>query len=114
MRNLTDENREQIENAYRRMAEEGKYRPAGPSDGFGNQTAESEDELDLDQEAADFAERWWEQENKGEYRIGSVSQQYRPALIFAVGASEIIAGAGGMGHAARLLRMAADELDAAG
>jgi len=49
----------------------GKYRPAAPSDGMGSVLAESEDELDLDQGAADFAQRWWEQESTGDYHVGS-------------------------------------------
>lgn len=109
---MRDETKEQIEDTYRRMAEEGKYRPAAPSDGFGGLLAESEEELDLDQEAADYAKRWWEEENRGDYSIGVPSGEDRPALIFTVEAAKLICGTGSKGHAARLLRLAADALEA--
>jgi hypothetical protein len=111
MKPMSDKIREQIEDAYRRMAEEGKYRPAAPSDGFGGLLAEDESELDLDAEAADYAQRWWPEEDLGEYHIGVPGFERRPALIFAVEAARISNGAGSGPHAARLLRMAADELD---
>ncbi len=43
------------------MAREARYRPAAPSDGFGNITV-PEDELDLDAEARAYAERWSREE----------------------------------------------------
>jgi hypothetical protein len=107
---MRPEAREQIEDIYRRLAEEGRYRPAAPSDGMGGVLV-PEEELDLDAEAAEYAERWRAEEDSGDYHIGSCSKQDRPAFIFAIEAARLIAGGGSSGHAARLLRMAADELD---
>jgi len=107
---LEPKTREQIEDIYRRLAEEGRYRPAAPSDGLGN-VAVPEEELDLDAEAADYAERWWEEEDSGEYRIGVPSHGDRQALIFTIEAARLICGTD-RAHAARLLRLAADELEA--
>jgi hypothetical protein len=107
---MRPEAREQIEDIYRRLAEEGRYRPAAPSDGMGGVLV-PEEELDLDAEAADYAERWRAEEDRGDYQIGSCSKEDRPAFIFTIEAARIIAGVGSKGHAARLLRMAADELD---
>jgi hypothetical protein len=98
------------ERVNRRLAEEGRYRPAAPSDGFGGPLV-PEEELDLDAEAAEYAERWSAEEDRGQYRIGSCNKNDRPAFIFSIEAMRIIAGGGSSGHAARLLRTAADELD---
>jgi hypothetical protein len=106
---MSPETMKQIEDAYRRMAEEGKYRPAAPSDGFGNLMV-PEDELDLDAEASQYPERWWPEEDRGEYNVGVPGMGDRPALIFTIEAARLICGTD-RGHAARLLRMAADELD---
>lgn len=111
--NMRPEIKKQVEDIYRRMAEQAKYRPAAPSDGFGGLLVEDESELDLDAEAADFAERWRDAEDSGSYHIGSCSKQDRPGFIFAIEAAKLVAGTGSNGHAARLLRMAADELDPA-
>lgn len=107
---MRPEAREQIEDIYRRLAEEGHYRPAAPSDEMGDLLVQ-EEELDLDAEAADYAERWRAAEDSGSYHIGSCSKSDRPAFIFSIEASRLIAGGGSSGHAARLLRMAADETD---
>lgn len=106
---MSPEIRKQIEDAYRRMAEVAKYRPAAPGDGFGNVTV-PEDELDLDAEAGTYAERWWPEEDRREYTIGVPDMGDRPALILTVEAARLICGTD-RAHAAKLLRMAADELD---
>jgi hypothetical protein len=107
---MRPEARKQIEDIYRRLAEEGRYRPAAPSDGMGGVLV-PEDELDLDAEAADYAERWRAEEDGGNHHVGSCSKNDGSAFIFSIEAARIIAGGGGSGHAARLLRMAAAELD---
>lgn len=108
---MRPETKEQIEQIYRRMADDGHYRPAAPSDGFGGPLVEDESELDLDAEAASYAERWRAEEDSGAYTVGSCSMEDRPAFIFAIEAARIVAGVGSKEHAARLLRMAADELE---
>lgn len=107
---MRPEAREQIEDIYRRLAKEGRYRPAAPSDGMGGVLV-PEEELDLDAEAADYAERWRAEEDSGRYHIGSCSKDDRPAFIFSIEAARLIAGGGSSDHAARLLRLAADGLD---
>ena len=104
------EARKEVEDIYRRLAAEGRYRPAAPSDGFGGVLV-LEEELDLDAEATEYAERWRTEEDTGDYHIGSCSKKDRSAFIFTIEAARLMAGTGSNGHAARLLRMAADELD---
>jgi hypothetical protein len=55
---------EQMEGAYRRMAEEARYRPRAPSDGLGNITVPVE-KLDLNAEANRYARDWWVEEDGG-------------------------------------------------
>lgn len=59
---------QQIETAYVQMAEEARYRPAAPSDGFGHITVPLED-LDLDAEARAYARSWDRDEDAGEYWV---------------------------------------------
>jgi len=77
---------EQIQAAYRRMAEGARYRPAAPSDGFGNITVPFED-LNLDEEAAKYAARWMTEEDEGVFRLGCCDFSTRAAAIFAGGLS---------------------------
>jgi hypothetical protein len=108
--NVGQETKEQIENAYRRMAEEAKYRPAAPSDGFGNIEGAEED-LDLDAEADSYVGRWWREEDRGIYNVGVPDAGDREALIFTIEAARLLCGTDRV-HSAKLLRMAADNLDA--
>lgn len=99
--------------AYRRMAQEAQYRPAAPSDGMGNITVPFA-ELEVGIEAREYANRWWQAEDAGDYVIGYPSFERRPALIFTVEAARVICGSTdetGIATAARLLRMAATELE---
>jgi hypothetical protein len=100
----------QIADAYRRMAVEARYRPAAPSDGLGNITVPVE-ELDLDAEARQYAEHWWEQEDDGSYVIGCANYEDRAAMIFALEAARFCcSGFGSRPFARRLLEMALGEL----
>jgi hypothetical protein len=103
--------REQIEATYRMMAEVG-YRPAAPSDGFGHITVPVE-ELDLDQEAAAYATRWWDEEDAFTFNIGCCNYPTRPATIYAVEAARLM-GSGVFGDpwALKLMRLAVAELEA--
>jgi hypothetical protein len=104
---------EQITGAYRRMAADANYRPAAPSDGFGNITVD-EAELDLVAEALRFADEWWRQEEDQNYWIGCPDWRDRPALIYAVSAANVICGGPfhhGYNNAAALLRLALEEIE---
>ncbi len=102
---------EQIEDAYRRMALEVHYRPAAPSDGFGNITIPV-DELDLDAEAAQYAHEWWAQEDTGSFTIGCADYPTRKAMIYALEAARLCcAGGNSPEFAERLLRLALQELE---
>ena len=104
----------QIRHTYAHMAEMG-YRPAAPSDGFGNIT-EPLDSLDIDREAMDYAKAWATSEDELNYWIGCPHFEYRPALIYAVEAARVICGIGAITREGRtvaidLLRAALLELE---
>ncbi len=100
----------QIADAYRRMAVEARYRPAAPSDGFGNITV-AEELLDLDAEAREYAARWWQQEDKRRFTLGCANYEERTAMIFALEAARFCcSGLGSRPFARQLLEMALEEL----
>lgn len=106
---VTPSMHDQAEAAYRRMADEARYRPAAPSDGFGNITVPLA-ELDLDQEAEVYAGRWLQEEDSQVYALGCPDFADRAALIFTVEAARCVNGMQSAA-AARLLRMALAELE---
>jgi len=107
---LPNHTRKQIESAYRAMAEKAKYRPAAPSDGMGNISVPLKD-LDLPEEAAEYARKWWKEEDKQSFDIGCCDQDTRPATIFAIEAARTMCGGvGGQNIALRLLKMAVADL----
>jgi hypothetical protein len=98
--------REQIEDAYRRMATEARYYPMAPSDGFGNITAEP----DVSKEAARYAAKWWAEEDEQVFTIGCCDFTTRAATICAIEAAREMCGVDDA-TALRLLRMAVAELE---
>jgi len=99
----------QIVSTYKKMAVKARYRPAAPSDGMGHVTAPLE-ELDLEQEALEYAVRWNEEENQRTFHVGVCNFPTRPATIFAVEAARNMCGTND--HLAlTLLRMAVSELE---
>jgi hypothetical protein len=101
--------REQIEAAYRRMADAG-YRPAAPSDGLGNITVPV-DELDVDAEAHQYATHWWAEEDMTIFTLGRANYPQRAAMIFAVEAARLCCVGGNAATVAhRLLELALEEL----
>jgi hypothetical protein len=93
------------------MASEGRYRPAAPSDGFGNISFPLT-ELDLDAEAREYAERWWKEEGEGVFVVGSCDYRTPPATIFAIEAARLMCGGiDGNEPALRLLKMAVQQLE---
>jgi hypothetical protein len=101
----------QIADAYRRMAIGGRYRPCAPSDGHGTITAPLED-LDLDAEAAEYARRWWEEEDQGIFYVGCCDWETRPATIFAIEAARLMcSGYLALPAALRLLHIAVADIE---
>jgi hypothetical protein len=98
----------QLLGAYLKMAEEAQYRPAAPSDGFGNITVPLE-ELDLDAEARKYAARWWAEEDEMTFWLGCCDYKSRPATVYAVEAARCMNG-GDQTTAKRLLQLAVDSL----
>jgi hypothetical protein len=70
---------------------EAKYRPAAPSDGFGNITVPIQ-ELDIDAEAAEYAENWWAEEDELMFAVGCCNFSTRPATIYAIEAARLMCG----------------------
>lgn len=99
----------QIMETYARLADEARYRPAAPSDGFGNITVPRE-ELDLVQEQWDYAQAWHGEEDSLQYHVGSPNFSERPALIFLIEAARNLCGMD-YALARTLLRMALAELE---
>jgi len=107
---MRPQTQEQIEDAYRTMAAEARYRPAAPSDGFGN-IGVPDDELDLAAEARGYATRWWAEEDDGRFYIGSADFTTRKAMIYAVEAARLMAaGRGSERHVEKLLSLASDDI----
>lgn len=99
---------EQIATTYAHMAHLG-YRPAAPSDGFGNITVPL-DQLDLGAESMKYARSWDTEEDEQSWYVGCPPFEGRPALILAIEAARLICGCS-PDIAARLLRFAADDLE---
>lgn len=100
---------QQVVDTYVRLAREAKYRPAAPGDGLGNITVPVA-ELDVQKEAAAYAEAWGREEQSMDYFLGCPSFGDRPALVFIVEAARLLNGVERQG-AAHLLRMALAELE---
>jgi hypothetical protein len=92
---------DQIEDAYRQMAKDALYRPAAPSDGMGNISSQG----DLDQEARDYAARYWADEKQQKFWVGCPNFPDRPALIWIIEAARVLNG-GDPARARKLLEMA--------
>lgn len=105
---LPEDIQEQIETAYAAMANQARYRPAAPSDGFGNITGR----LNLTREATQYAADWWKQEDGWNFFIGTCDYETRPATIFAIEAARLMcSGVLGRTHALALLKMAVRSLE---
>jgi hypothetical protein len=109
---------DEIGAAYRAMAEAG-YRPAAPSDGFGNITVPLP-ETDIDQEIRAYAERFVEEEDSDRYWAGCTHDEFLRAAVWTLEAFRLMNGGRFWGDDPRgpalvptLLRMAADEYERA-
>lgn len=96
--------------AYRRMAAEARYRPAAPSDGFGNITV-AEKDLDLEREATKYTAGFIAEEDTNTYHLGCPNYSQRTAFIFALEGARACCSADPE-LALRLLRMAVADLEA--
>ena len=106
-----DELFNQIKSAYREMAGKARYRPAAPSDGFGNIAVPAED-LNLEKEAAQYAKNWWAEEDNHKFFVGCCEFHTRRATIYAIEAGRnMCGGKHGDATALRLLKMAVKELE---
>lgn len=85
---MREDIQEQIRVAYRRMAAEAHHLPTAPGDGFGNITVPVE-ELDLEDEADKYAQRWAQEEDDRQLTLGSANQRTRPATSFTVEAGPL-------------------------
>jgi hypothetical protein len=116
MKPLPSSVREQVEDAYRRMAAEAKYCPEAPSDGYGHVTVDP-CEQDIDAEARAYAEHWWAAEEVGRTHyttsnsLGVCNNSTRVGAIFAFEAARQLASSEeGVPTALKLLALAAEEL----
>ena len=101
-----------IREAYLRMAKEANYRPAAPSDGFGNiqLTAEElHDPQKLEAEATEYADSLIRQENEYAFDIGTSNWETNRALAYAIEACRLLCGAADE-LAVKLLSMAIVEI----
>lgn len=111
MHSLNSDCREQIENTYKLMAKKGKYQPEAPSDGYGN--IDWDAVKPLDEEAADYADKWWAREDTNQLVIdGYANFPFRPAQILALNAAQLCCGAyDAKDSIKRMLRLALKSLE---
>jgi hypothetical protein len=110
---------ERIAEAYKMMATLG-YRPAAPSDGFGNITVPYA-ELKLDVEAREYAKRFIAEEDTAQYWAGSTHYSFNRAAVLALEAFRLMNNGRiwepgdekGAELVPKLLRMAAEEYERA-
>lgn len=103
--------------AYLMMALRARYRPAAPSDGFGNiqltieQCGQTERLL---RESIDYAVRFDKEEDTRDFGIGCSNFATNRAFVFAIEAARVLAsGDDGDATALQLLQLAVEEVKAA-
>ena len=107
---------ERFREAYLQMAQQAKYRPQAPSDGFGNIQISIEqirDEERLWAEATQYALQFSAEEDRDLFWIGCSDFRTNKAFMWSIEAARLLA-AGDFGRAAALtlLRMAVKEVAA--
>jgi hypothetical protein len=99
------------------MMSHAKYRPAAPSDGFGNiqlSTEEYNDEGRLYLEAVRYAAAFNREEDTRAFSIGCSNWETNRAFILSIEAARLLAsGSDGDDNAVRLLKLAIGEITAA-
>jgi hypothetical protein len=99
--------------AYLLMAEHARYRPAAPSDGFGNIQLTSEQLRDthrLQQEAIAYALEFDEEENTDKFWIGCSDYKTNRAFVWSIEAARLLASGDADEKAIVLLEMALEEV----
>jgi hypothetical protein len=76
----------QVVDAYLKMAEHARYRPQAPSDGFGHITMPLA-ELDIDEEAREYAQAFWDSESESWWFIGCANFTQRTAMVYFIEAA---------------------------
>jgi hypothetical protein len=107
---MTDDVRNRIKDAYARMARLALYRPSAEGDVLG-QIPYPEEELVLEDEAREYAERWLEEERTGSFYVGTTDYETLPATIFAVEAARLLCRGLHQEAALRLLLLAKNDLE---
>lgn len=100
--------------AYLAMAEEARYRPEAPGDGFGAiylSKAEMADPARLRQEAARYAIAFNKEDDALTFRVGCSNFDTNRALVYTIEAARLLCGGdNGNAIATRLLKMAIKEI----
>lgn len=109
----TDEMKERYKQAYMMMAAVG-YRPAAPSDGWGNiqlSADELKDEQRLQQEAAKYADNFIEEEYTRKFHIGCAGMENARMFALAIEAARQFCSHDGAKWAVKLWKMIGKEMD---
>ena len=105
-----------VSEAYNRMAEQARYRPAAPNDGFGNSDLSEQELADadiLEEEARRYALGFIFQENTATFLIGVAIPSTRSALVYVIEAARCLCSAVSTKRevtARRLLELAFNDL----
>ncbi len=100
MTQLSKEIAAQIASTYKLMAEKARHRPGTPSAGRDN----------LERESLQYAEYWWEKEDKQKFRVGCCYNSTRPAMIFAIEAARLMCAGRSNKRALELLQLGVEQL----
>jgi len=101
---------ERFKEAYRQMAKVARYRPAAPSDGYGNITVELNDPDDLEKESWRYAKKLYQQDENGIFEIyGCSNFSTNRALVYVLEAAKNLC-AGDDDAALKLLDMAITDI----
>jgi hypothetical protein len=114
---MIDERIQRFAEAYLRMAEQAKYRPQAPSDGFGNiqlSLEQTKDPARLRRECVDYAHRFSAEEDKRCFDIGCSDFRTNRAFVWTIEAArQLASGSDGNETALKLLGMATREVQRA-
>jgi hypothetical protein len=111
---MTDARVQRFVDAYLAMAKQAKYRPAAPSDGFGNVQLSLEQVRDperLHRESIQYAVQFLAEEDKDSFWIGCSDFRTNKAFAWTIEAArQLASGMSGNATALKLLEMAAREI----
>jgi len=101
---------ERFKEAYRQMAKVARYRPAAPSDGYGNITVKWNDPDDLEKEARRYAKKIYKQDENGLFKVyGCANFSTKRALVYVLEAAKNLCS-GDDEDALKLLDMAITDI----